>query len=435
MTDTHKTCPICDAHNHRNALLCTTCGATIADVAPREEDGNRRARAAQYDYRFGETDLAESSLTGRGRTPSAILIALLLIVAGALAVAVHLIGQSEEDLAIATAIPTLSPTRVMAPSITPGTPTATFTISPVPSLAPSDTPTPAPCTRRVVDGDSLIAIILRCGHSRLDILPTVMAINGIADETRIQIGQEISVPRPSPTADPASTPEPQDSAAVDKGEEQLTRLAFDPFAPTLTPTLLPGLMWHVVQADEDMIYVAAIHEISMKTLSDLNPEIEFSLCDFSEVYGGPECTVQLSVNQKLRVPAPTPTATSIATFTGSKTPAPTPTATFNAPVAQSPADEAFFSPHEQVTLRWVGTGTLGAGQVYRITLTNIDSGEHFTADTQELFFIVPAEWQSLNAGSHRYSWRISVADANAVTSSYATDTRSFVWQGRGQTDS
>lgn len=432
MTDSHKICPICEAHNHPNAVLCATCGTTIAEVAVNQANDDRDARADLYDYRFGETDLAEASLAGKDRFLSFMLIALLLTAAGALALALRLNYRMQVVPAAVAAIPTLSPTRVMAPSITPGTPTATFTISPVPSPAPSHTPTAAPCIRRVAAGDSLIAIILRCGHSNLDILPTVMAINDIADETRIQIGQEISVPYPSPSADPAARPEPDDSAAAKAGADELTRLAFDPFAPTLTPTLLPGLMWYVVQADDDMIYVAAIHEISIKTLADLNPEISFNLCDFGEVYGGPECTVQLFVNQKIRVPAPSPTPTTFATPSGSETPTPSPTATFNAPIAQSPADEAFFSPNEQVTLRWVGTGSLNAGQVYRITLRNIDSGARFTADTKELFFIIPSEWQSPSAGSHRYSWRVSVAEADSSSSSYATDARIFIWQGRAQ---
>ncbi len=435
MTDSHKICPICRARNHSNAAICVTCGTTIAAVALSENDDDREARASIYDYRFGETDLAEASLAVKGRILSLLLVAVLLAVAGAAAVVFHFANQSPENPGQVAAIPTLSPTRLMAPSITPGTPTATYTVSPIPSPAPSQTSTAAPCIRRVAAGDSLIAIILRCGHSNLDILPTVMAINRIADETRIQIGQEISVPHPSPTVDPAATPESKDSASAKAAADEVTRLAFDPFAPTLTPTLLPGLMWYLVQADDDMIYVAAIHEINMKTLADLNPEITFSLCDFGEVYGGPECTVPLFVNQRIRVPAPSPTPTAIVTASGSETPAASPTATFNAPVAQSPADEAFFSPQEQVTLRWVGTGALGRGEVYRVTLTNLDSGARFTADTQELFFIIPPEWQSKTEGSHRYSWRVSVAKANAASSSYATDARAFIWQGRGQGES
>ena len=429
MTDSHKTCPICEARNHHNLLHCATCGTTLADVAIKDEADDSDARADVYDYRFGETDLAEDSLSGAGRVLSVLLIALLLTAVGALAVALRLSQRLSEGPESA-AMPTRSPTRIQAPSVTPGTPTATFTLSPAPSSTPSDTPTPSPCIRRVTAGDSLIAIILRCGHSKLGILPTVMALNNIADETRIQIGQEIIVPLPSPSADPAATPGPEDSAAAKTGADELTRLAFDPFAPTLTPTLLPGLMWYIVQPEDDMIYVAAFHEINIKTLADLNPEIAFNLCDFGEVYGGPECTVQLFVDQRIRVPAPSSTPTTIATASGSETPTPSPTATFNAPIAQSPADEAFFAPNEQVTLRWVGTGALDVGQVYRITLRNLDSGARFSADTRELFFIIPSEWQSQAAGSQRFSWRVSIAEAYSANSSYATDARVFVWQGR-----
>lgn len=429
MKDGYKTCPICKARNHPNSLLCATCGATIADVAINDEADNSDARADVYDYRLGETDLAEDSLSGAGRVMSVLLIALLLGAAGALAVALGLTQRLSNRPASAV-MQTSSPTRIQAPSVTPGTPTATFTISPVPSPRPSDTPTPSPCIRRVAAGDSLIGIILRCGHRKLDILPTVMALNEIADETRIQIGKEVIVPLPSPSADPAAAPAPEDSAAAQTGAGELTRLAFDPFAPTLTPTLLPGLMWYIVRPDDDMIYVAAIHEINIKTLADLNPEIAFNLCDFGEVYGGPECTVHLFVDQRIRVPAPSPMPTAVATASGSETPTPSPTATFNAPIAQSPADEAFFAPNEQVTLRWVGTGALDTGQVYRITLRNLDSGARFSADTRELFFIIPSEWQNEAARSQRYSWRISVAEANSAISEYATDARVFVWQGR-----
>ena len=80
-----------------------------------------------------------------------------------------------------------------------------------------------------------------------------------------------------------------------------------------------------------MILIALQHDTTVKTLSDLNPEIDFSLCDFSSDYGGPECTVQLRYDQRIRVPAPTPTMTPIPTASGSETPTPSPTATFNAP--------------------------------------------------------------------------------------------------------
>lgn len=432
MTTTYKVCPICEARNHHNAALCATCGTTIADVAPRQDSDEVDARSEVYDYRYGETDLAESSLAFRGRVGSVVLVVLVLVIAGIVAAMALAPRLGDADAAIARPADTVQPTRQAGPSITPGTPTATFTASPPPTAIPTLAPTRAPCVRKVTQGDSLISIISRCGHSSLIILPTVMALNRITDETQIQIGQEIIVPHPSPTVDPANADASSDSASAAKDEGQLERLAFDPFAPTLTPTLLPGLMWHVVQSDEDMIYIAAVYDSNVKELSDLNPEIDFLLCDFGEIFGGPECTIQLSVDQHVRVPAPTATVTPIAI--GSKTATPRPTATFNAPIAQSPANEAYFSPFEQVTLRWVATGRLEADEVYRIDFSNMDSGERFQADTRELFLIVPAEWQSQDAESHRYSWQVRVLNTVNNTSAYMTGLRTFVWQGTGQAE-
>lgn len=319
------------------------------------------------------------------------------------------------------------------PSVTPGPPTATFTPSPAPTLVPSKTPTPAPCLRTVASGDSLIGIIIACGHRTLDVMPTVMALNGIADEAFIRAGQQIRVPPPTPTIDPqataAPTANPQNESAA--ANDALTLLAFDPFAPTATATLLPGLMWHVVRRGETMIAIAVQYETDAKSLSDLNPEIPFSLCDFSSAYGGPECTVQLRENQVLRVPAPTPTQTPIPTLSGSETPMPSPTATFNAPLAQSPADLTYFAAADQVTLRWVGTGRLQDGQSYRLTVTADDKSAVYSANTRELFYIIPKAWQANDDARHIYTWQVSVVDAESGVSDHISRERRFVWQGAG----
>lgn len=430
MTTTFKACPICEARNQRNAAICATCGARIAEIAPRQDRVEDDARRDAYDFRYGETDLAESSLAARGRVGSVLLL-ILIVAAGAILALIALGPRIRLGLA-ANISPTdiVLPTRLAGPSVTPGQPTSTLMASALPTRAPTQMPTPAPCVRNVAEGDSLIAIVSRCGHTSLAILPTVMALNGITDETRVQIGQEIIVPVPTPASESNSNAVSTGSAAAASDDSQLTRLAFDPFAPTLTPTLLPGLKWHVVRADEDMIYLAAVYDTDVKMLSDLNPEIDFLLCDFGAVFGGPECTVQLSVNQHVRVPAPT--ATLVATSSGSDAPTALPTATFNAPIAQSPENEAYFSPFEQVTLRWVGTGRLDGSEAYRIDLTNVDSGERFQTDTRELFLILPGEWQSQDSESHRYSWQVSVANTVTNKISFATELRSFIWQGREQ---
>ena len=440
MSESFKVCPICETRNQRQAALCATCGTTIAEIAPQKSSRAEKSPESHYDFRLGETDLAEESLSRAGRIMSIFLILLILLATAGIALAI-LSRQTVDSAATGSAsLPTEKPARIAGPTVTPGPPTATYTPSPMPTAKPTDTLTPSPCLRTVAPGDSLIAIISRCGHQNLAILPTVMKLNGITDETRIQIGQEVIVPLPSPTLDPAATEAPtadreSDSASADAALDRLALLAFDPFAPTETPTLLPGLKWHIVQPDENMIVIAVQYKTDAKALSDLNPEIAFSLCDFGLAYGGPECTVHLRQGQLIRVPAPTPTTTPIPTASGSETPTPLPTATFNAPIAQSPSDGAFYAPLEQVTLRWVATGRLSSTDIYRVVLIDTDTGASYRAETSELFFIVPAEWQPTSAVSHRYSWQVSVVDKVTGAISHSSQEREFVWQGVDQSSS
>ncbi len=433
MSEAHKVCPICEARNHRNAALCSTCGATIANV-PNAEAPADEPSAPRYDDRYGEADLAEASARATGRLWGGLLLFVLCGLIAGLSVILLRPSASSQEAGAVRDIESATPTRIAGPSVTPGTPTATLTPSLMPSPTSTQVPTAAPCVQRVAAGDSLIAIVYRCGYSNVAVLPTVMALNDITDETRLQIGQEIVVPRPSPTPDPAATQPANaddDSASADAAADELLRLAFDPFAPTLTPTLLPGLMWHPVQPDENIISISIRYKSDAKALSDLNPEIDFPLCDFSQRFGGPECTVVLSLGQRIRVPAPTPTITPIPTASGSETPTPSPTATFNAPIAQSPADEAFFSSLEQVTLRWVGTGHLAPDETYRVVVTDAETAVSFTADTRELFLIVPAEWQAQDAGSRHYDWSVSVTHRPSGERRHTSAPRRFVWQGRG----
>ena len=279
-----------------------------------------------YDFRYGEDDLSEATVYERGRLLSLASGAILLVVCGILATALLLQRTGQEATAVIPATSAATRSRPLCPqlrleSLPPLSPQA-----PQKRLCPSITPTPRPCIRRVSAGDSLISIVSGCGHRNLDILPTVVAINGIVDETRILIGQEIVVPWPSPTSDPLATLAPTIEAAAlsddDASADEFALLSFDPFAPTPTATLLPGLMWHRVAAGENMIVIAVQYHTNAKVLSDLNPEIEFALCEFGEVYGGPECIVELSVGQAMRVPAPTPTLTPWPTPSGSETPTP-----------------------------------------------------------------------------------------------------------------
>jgi len=293
----------------------------------------------------------------------------------------------------------------------------------------------------VAEGDDLYALVSRCGHLHYeDIINQVVEINGLDDPSRIQIGQTLEIPWPTPTVDPnmVSTEEVSDTEAVSlevasaENVGMSDEAVFAGLSPAPTPTLQPGVMWHRVLKDENIIVIAYQYGANVEILSQLNPEIPFAQCDFSLDTGGEACTVFLAEGQLVRVPAPTPTPTLSPTPSGSETPTPTATPTFNAPSALSPDERQTFRRDELVTLRWVATGTLATGQAYRVEVTDQTTGSYYTANTQELFFIIPEGWQGQDMRRHEFLWRVSVIQTGDPNNPiYTTEARTFRWEGRG----
>ncbi len=444
MAQPYKICPICSTPNHRNASACSTCGTSLAGAPVSVPQEERRDRYADYDYQHGETDLAEARLAWRGGTYLLMGVAILIVVGcGLLAVfgALNLFrqpsieGGGQLNLVTPTLFSTTSPLIVsntprptlFLPTVTQGEPTA------LPSETPTLTPTQGPCLQEVLTGDDLISIIFRCGHRNFDtLLGTVLEINNMTDPTQLQVGQVIEVPWPTATIDPNATITPTEAASAGETSASLSvAIVSDGPRPIPTETLQPGVTWHRVQAQENIIQIATTYGASLRILSDLNPEVTFSQCDFGLGTGGPNCVVQIYEGQLIRVPAPTPTPTIQPTPSGSETPTPTATPTFNAPSALSPSDLAFFRSDELVTLRWVATGVLGEGESYLVRVRNENSGAEYTGLSRDLFFIIPNEWHDPSAGRQEYSWTVSVVqDERPGNPIYSTPPRRFTWQGQ-----
>lgn len=451
MVESFKICPICDTPNRRNAPICNTCGTSLGDVqATTVEKRNGNSIPIDYDFHYGETDLLEGSLSRTARRYTiGLSFVVLVLCAGTMGIlfgAQFFNTTPAASLPLEQATPSPRPTLDVA-TVTQGPPTATLTFTPRPTDTPTITPTPEPCMQEVLAGDSLIAIIVRCGHVDRDVIPEVLEINGIQDQSLIQLGQIIEVPWPTPTPDPNAVPTEAEESNNDTSDisslDDLENLdiddadvllaldsSFDPFAPTATATLPPGVMWHTVTADENITTIVTQYGADVKILSELNPEIDFALCEFGERFGGPECRVFLSEGQLVRVPAPTPTPTLSPTPSGSETPTPTPTATFNAPNAISPAERGFFGADELITLRWVATAGLEPNEIYRVYVEDTTSGLLYTGDTVDLFYIIPPEWRGNIDLRHNYSWWISVVNRdNPNNPLFTTAPRTFVWEG------
>lgn len=417
--------------------MCTTCGTSLLEVNASQPVKRGRVTLPPYDFRHGETDLMESTATSGARAGAFILVISAVFVVGILTgliVASARTPDTEELVIAATETP--RPTLPYA-TVTLGPPTSTATNTPPPTPTPTDTGTPAPCIQRIVAGGSLIGAITNCGYTSLDIMPTVMALNNITDPAALQLGQEIVIPWPTPTFDPnaptASAQNPaQPSVAMVSASDNLLQVdsSIQAFAPTPTPTLPPGVMWHNVQAGDNIITIAVQYNANAKTLSELNPEVDFARCEFGERFGGPQCLVQLRAGQLLRVPAPTPTPTLSPTPDPNATATPTATPTYNEPNIVSPANRAFFSARELITLRWIPSATLRANEAYRIDVTDLTTNTVYTAFTTDISFLVPLEWQGRDAQRHEYSWTVGIVsqdDLNTIT--FQTQPRLFVWQG------
>ncbi len=427
--------------------MCSTCGTSLADVPVVAETRKSSKNAANYDLRYGETDLLEGGPRRRGEV---YLFGGLLTLAALICIGALGFGVLRWLIPGAVAEPT--PT---APATAPALLIATNTLPPAPVMATVTlppptatlTPTPGPCTHVVKSGDDLISIAWECGHRSLDVLPLILATNDLPSADALQVGQEIIVPWPSPTIDPNAASESSttsDTSAIINpvaategafsiipGLELASAPTQGPPTVVPTPTLLPGVMWHTVQSNETAASIAYEYKTTLESLSQLNPEITFSQCDFGKVTGGDMCNVILYEGQQMRVPAPTPTPTLSPTLSGSETPTPTLTPTFNAPSAISPADRALFGRSELITLRWVASGTLSEGDAYRVKVEDLTGGKTYSGDTTELAFIVPAAWQGQDGQRHDYRWTVSVVNlADPENPYFSTEPRLFTWEGR-----
>jgi LysM repeat protein len=433
----YKICPICGARAHANAVLCATCGASLSDVATVAQR-ERRPSGDVYQAQYGETDLREGVVQRRGASLAFIILVTLLLSACA---ALVLIPAALVLRSTGPAQPSITPAGSEAPEtplliISTATAFPTLALSTVTPAPPSATatPTPGPCERVVGPGDTLGVIIYACGHLSMDVLPLVLELNNLSAPEALQVGQTIFVPLPTPTFNPSQPPAASSSnSGVEVAAAPAENATPTPFLPP-TPTLMPGLAWYVVQPNDNMISIMFEFRTTAEVLAQINPEVPFSQCDFQFDTGGPRCTVLLQPGQQFRVPAPSPTPTLSPTPSGSETATPTPTATFNAPSPISPNNRALFRADEIITLRWVTTGMLEPGERYRVTLRDLTADLQFEIETDQLFVLVPADWQGADARRHEYQWTVSVVNADRPGElRYTTEPQIFSWEGRGDT--
>jgi LysM domain len=440
LTRSSKICPICGTPAHTNATVCSTCGTTLVNVSAQELGTNSLPKTQQYTRDYGETDLSETELHEKGRNILFAAIAIIGVVALIALVFVlsPYLSPAEPNLQQLTSSPSQSAILPVASDIPLALSTNTARPSPIlitvtpapPTLSP--TPTPGPCVRVVQSGDSLISLAGSCGHRDLAVLDVILQENDLAAPEALQVGQEIIIPWPSPIVDVnalSPTAEEASTSVSQVTSPQPSNVA-DPQIASV-PTLQAGVAWHRIISGETIVSISFTYGANAEILSQLNPELNFSQCDFSLDTGGPRCNVILVEGQQIRVPAPTQTPTIRPTLSGSETPTPSPTPTFNAPTSLSPSDRALFARESLVTLRWVTSGMLSQSQAYRVNVHDLTINVRLSADTTDLFFVIPREWQGADARRHEFEWSVSVISLNDPTNpTFTTEVRTFLWESR-----
>jgi LysM repeat protein len=464
LSQAFKICPICDTPNPQNAAVCSNCGTALENVASVSSTQAKVLRSNEYESQFGENDLLEASLRPVARRYLMGCVALLVLLLGAglvvafapqLADRLPSLPMAQRNIPLLTNTP--RPTLNLA-TVTQGSPTLTPSPTDPPTATATLTPTREPCSPQVQELEGLIAVVARCGHRDLFVLTEVIQLNDLNDVNDIRPGQVLVVPWPTETADPNATaevepteevaPENPDgtdevgsSGASDINVEDTTQISEFDFNLTViadpgsapTATLPPGVAYYIIQPQDNAIIVAQLFDTTMEVLSQLNPEITFSQCDFGQAFGGEGCTVPLGVGQSIRVPAPLPTETLTPTPSGSETATPTMTPTFNAPSSISPSNRAYFRADQLVTLRWVATGVLDENQAFQVQVERTNDSQTFTETTQELFFRIPAAWQGTTADRYEYLWSVAVVDLdNPEDTLHETEPLAFTWEGQGE---
>lgn len=459
-------CPICQTISAASVAECPTCGAQLANVPPQAAPvvqprvESPPASQALFDSGLGEDDLYSPGLL---RFPwwgvaIPVLLGVLIVLGCGLLVGVALtrglgiqFGQPVSPIEQSSPVPTFGFNS--GPTVVPdGTVYPTLHLQPLtitPTLPPSATPTatPGPCEQMVNPGDTLISLAIACGHQDLAVLDEIIQLNGLRSAESVQLGQTVLIPWPTPTpggavggdAGDGGTPDAESSAIDDPGAGSDEPAGGGTEATAISvvipsPTLQPGVMWYTVQPGDNILSIALQFKANVEILMQLNPEVTFSQCDYGMDSGGSNCIVLLASGQPLRVPAPTPTATLSPTLSGSETPTPTPTPTFNAPSLLSPGNLFLFGSDDIVTLRWVTTGTLAAGDVYRVTVNNSVLGEVYVVTTTETLFILPDEWQPTDGERHMFTWDVAVGPSNGLgdlaSVTFNTPAQMFYWDSQ-----
>ncbi len=300
----------------------------------------------------------------------------------------------------ATAIPLPSATDRREPALEIATATATDT-------AASATPTAIPTATSaffeyvVQEDDTLYYIIQLPQHGfgyDPGVAATVVALNDniIHIDLLPPVGNTIFIPRPTSTAT---------AVGASATEEVLATIGFiQDSGASLQADSSVGC--YEVESGDSIVAIAEQYSTTLEVLSQLNQEIQFFGCAFTEPSGGPDCRPNIQIGQCVFVPLPSPLPSKTPTPTGDETA--TPTATHLPPRLIFPADGALVRANE-LRLQWVGISGITDENEYLVELIDQTASKSMPMVSQANDLIIPQTAAPADGRSHLMQWRVSVA--------------------------
>ncbi len=325
----------------------------------------------------------------------------------------------------ATLTPTATATLLIStPAIVTQEPTAQ--INAVPTM-PEAEPTEGPYTYIIRPNDTLgfILQLQPWGYPPFDpgVIAAVVRLNNLPNENILPPpGSELLIPRRTATPIPVGADATATSDASLGTGQRIGNV-------TLPQGAVAGC-YTVVEGDS-LIGIADRFNTTLETLSQLNQNLNWTGCRFSEYSGGPNCRPFISVGQCVNVPLPTPTPVPSPTPSGRETATPTPT--YAPALGFYPPDGAIASP-VAMRLEWVSVGVLRPNEVYLVEFQNLTNNTQSLHVTRNTFYVLPESLIPTDGQTHNVRWRVSVA-SQTDTGAYqfiggVGDWRTFQWRSR-----
>lgn len=343
-----------------------------------------------------------------------------------------LVTTTETATVEVTATETATATAVELPPPTVAPPIQVVTAPPevaaiVPTAEPTPTETPAPYVHVIREGETLGSIVqLQPWGYPFDmaVINAVVALNDNIVNADIlpPPGNEILIPRRTATPIPEGIELTLTSdASIGLGE----RVG----GVVLAQGAITGC--HNVVEGETLVGIADIYNTTLEVISQLNQNLNWFGCNFTQYSGGPNCNPIIRLNQCITVPLPTPIPTHTATPSGRETATPTPT--LSPPRLVFPPDGAV-APAGIFALQWVSVGILQDDEVYLVELQDTTNGTNWSQITRGTSMVLPSSLVPTDGQTHTIQWRVGVGrelDGGRIEYRGGIGNwRTFQWQSR-----